>query len=321
MDATLNIAIAAEFELSEKIVDLLEQSAVNISKVSAIEIFPFEEEQYLRFKKSSVPQIALENVDWSSFHYVFFAGNIEQASHIAAAADAGCVVIDLFAICGILPDVPVVVPGINDTNLIELRQRNIVSLANPQVSQISLALTPILQQTELSQIFVTSLLPASYLHAENVTKLANQTARLLNGIPLEKTERRLAFDVFPKETSHLTLQLQKIYPQLNDIVFHQIQVPVFYGMAQKVTVFAKGLIESVMENSSLIQWHETMITPVLNSENESGDDAVKLHITQPKILESENGQVLEFWSVADEQRFHIAQLGTKLFESLYFQGY
>ena len=88
-----------------------------------------------------------------------------------------------------------------------------------------------------------------------------------------------------------------------------------------MTVFAKGLIESVMENSSLIQWHETMITPVLNSENESGDDAVKLHITQPKILESENGQVLEFWSVADEQRFHIAQLGTKLFESLYFQGY
>ena len=42
MDATLNIAIAAEFELSEKIVERLEQSALEISKVSIVEMIPFE---------------------------------------------------------------------------------------------------------------------------------------------------------------------------------------------------------------------------------------------------------------------------------------
>ncbi len=49
MDATLNIAIAAEFELSEKIVERLEQSALEISSVSIVEITPFEEEQNIRF--------------------------------------------------------------------------------------------------------------------------------------------------------------------------------------------------------------------------------------------------------------------------------
>ena len=42
MDATLNIAIAAEFELSEKIVERLEQSTLEISNVSIVEITPFE---------------------------------------------------------------------------------------------------------------------------------------------------------------------------------------------------------------------------------------------------------------------------------------
>ena len=56
MDATLNIAIAAEFELSEKIVERLEQSALEISSVSIVEITPFEEEQNIRFRNKGVEQ-------------------------------------------------------------------------------------------------------------------------------------------------------------------------------------------------------------------------------------------------------------------------
>ena len=48
---------------------------------------------------------------------------------------------------------PVVVPTINEENLTELRQRNIVSLPDPQVSQLALSLLPIVQQINLTQVF------------------------------------------------------------------------------------------------------------------------------------------------------------------------
>ena len=38
MDASLNIAIAAEFDLCEKIAEALEQSQLDVGKVSIVEI-------------------------------------------------------------------------------------------------------------------------------------------------------------------------------------------------------------------------------------------------------------------------------------------
>lgn len=112
MDATLNIAIAAEFELSEKIVERLEQSALEISKVSIVEIIPFEEEQNIRFRNKGVEQLSPNEVEWADFNYVFFAGKLEQVSHIAQAAEQGCIVIDMLGVCSALSDVPVVVPTV-----------------------------------------------------------------------------------------------------------------------------------------------------------------------------------------------------------------
>ena len=84
----------------------------------------------------------------------------------------------LKGICSALSDVPVVVPTINEENLTELRQRNIVSLPDPQVSQLALSLLPIVQQTNLTQVFATSLLPASYTDGETVNKTCGvKTAR------------------------------------------------------------------------------------------------------------------------------------------------
>lgn len=317
MDATLNIAIAAEFDLCEKIVERLEQSELNLGEIAIIELSPFEEEQIVRFRNKGVAQLAPSEVDWATFNYVFFAGNLDHAAYIAQAADQGCIVIDILGVCAALSDVPVVVPTINESQLFDLRQRNIVSLPDPQVSQLALSLAPILEETQLNQVFVTSLLPASYTNGETVTKLAGQTARLLNGIPLDEGETRLAFDVFPQSSNHLAQQVQRIFPQLSQVTFHAIQVPVFYGLAQKVTALSDYNVDIQPQENELILLEETLITPVINGEKENGEDNVKLHLGQFSALE--NG--IEFWTVADEQRFNIALLGVKLLESIYQQGY
>lgn len=310
----LSIAIAAEFELSEKIVETLEHTQLEIESLTIIEIKPFKEEQGIRFNNKAVIQIMPEDADWTEFNYVLFAGTIEHVDLLAKIADSGCIVIDVLGICASLANIPVVVPGINDDQLIELRQRNIVSLPNPQVTQCALAISNIVNS--IHQLVVTSLLPASYVEAEQVVKLAGQTAQLLNGIPLDTEQQRLAFDVFPVQTQNLVIQLQKIYPQLENIVFHQIQVPVFYGMGQFVTALSDYLvdIESQLhfwQENELIQYHaEKLITPVTHGENENNEEKVKLHISTLSAAENK----IEFWSVADEQHFNLALMAVKLLE-------
>ncbi len=310
----LSIAIAAEFELSEKIVETLEQTQLEIESLTIIEIKPFKEEQGIRFNNKAVIQIMPEDADWTEFNYVLFAGTIEHVDLLAKIADSGCIVIDVLGICASLANIPVVVPGINDDQLIELRQRNIVSLPNPQVTQCALAISNIVNS--IHQLVVTSLLPASYVEAEQVAKLAGQTAQLLNGIPLDTEQQRLAFDVFPVQTQNLVIQLQKIYPQLENIVFHQIQVPVFYGMGQFVTALSDYLVDiesqlQFWQENELIQYHaEKLITPVTHGENENNEEKVKLHISTLSAAENK----IEFWSVADEQHFNLALMAVKLLE-------
>lgn len=317
MDASLNIAIAAEFELAEKIVESLEQSELNIGTLAIVEIYPFEEEQGVRFNNQSVMQYSLQEMDWSRVNYLLFAGDIESAPHIAAAAENGCVVIDMKGVCAVLSDVPTVVPGINEADLVELRQRNIVSLPDPQVSQLALAIYPVLQSANIGEVFVTSLLPASYQNGEIVNRLAGQTARLLNGIPLDEDETRLAFDVHPQNVRALPQQLQKIFPQLNAVLFHAVNVPVFYGLAQKVTIVSDYAIDFKPQDNAFLQYHEDLVTPVTNGEIESVEERAKLHVSQMSALE--NG--MEFWTVADEQRFNLASLSVKLLEAIYRKGY
>ncbi|OOF46059.1 aspartate-semialdehyde dehydrogenase [Rodentibacter trehalosifermentans] len=317
MDASLNIAIAAEFELCEKIAETLEKSELAIEKLLIVEIYPFEEEQGIRFKNKAVAQCSPTEMDWREVDYLFFAGTVEQVAHIADAAEQGCIVIDMKGVCSTLSDIPVVVPSINETDLVELRQRNIVSLPDPQVSQLALAAYPLLKTAHLKQIFTTSLLPASYHQAETVTKLAGQTARLLNGIPLEDKETRLAFDVYPHNSSSLSQQFQKIFPQIDSVVFHAVQVPVFYGMAQKVSLLSDYALDFQAQESELVEYHDNLITPVMSGEIESEISQVKLHISQVNGVE--NG--IEFWTVGDDQRFHLACLSVKLLEAIYHQGY
>ncbi|MDO5054446.1 MAG: oxidoreductase [Pasteurella oralis] len=323
MSATLNIAIAAEFELSEKLAEALEQSQLEITQLSIVEIYPFSEEQGIRFNNKSVAQVKPEEVEWSEWNYLFFAGEISQVSHIAKAAETGCIVIDMKGVCAALQDVPVVVPTVNEQKLTELRQRNIVALPDPQVTQLALAIAQLAANNPLKQVMVTSLLPASYTNSDKVSQLAEQTARLLNGIPLDETEQRLAFDVFPVLTSTLVNQTRKVFPQLENVVFHTIQVPVFYGTGQIVSVLSDYQLDTQAQLASwsqheLFVYHaEKTMTPVTNGEMEASEAQVKLHLST--VNELENG--IQFWSVADEQRFNLALMSVKLAELVYQQGY
>ena len=79
MSTRLNVALVAEFDLCEKLAEALEQSCLEIEKLSVVELFPFAEEQGIRFNNKSVAQLSLDETEWSDFDYVFFAGELTHA--------------------------------------------------------------------------------------------------------------------------------------------------------------------------------------------------------------------------------------------------
>lgn len=320
--SNIHLAIAADFTLAEKLLEALENSDLTLDKVSAVELEPFGEEQNLRLGAKAVEQFELDNLDWSQFTHVLFAAPMAQAEVLAKATQAGCIILDLYGITALIGNVPVIVPSVNDEALANLRERNIVALANPQISQLALALKPLLDYP-LQHIFVTSLLPSAYFGDEKVKELAGQTARLLNGIPFDENAERIAFDVVPANVQGdekklpfsrvFELQLAKVLPNLTaSVQFHSVQVPVFYGVSQMISVQSEYAldVETISESWKAQNWlqfnEENIVTAVKNGEDEEQN---ALQISQ-LLSKSENS--LQFWSVADEQKFSLAFLAIEL---------
>ncbi|MWQ81959.1 oxidoreductase [Glaesserella parasuis] len=324
--ANIRLAIAADFLLAEKLLEALEQSSLDFEQISAVELESFGEEHSLRFGAKAVEQIAVEDVNWSQFSHVLFAGKMANAELLAQAVQAGCVILDLYGISALIGNVPVIVPSVNNEMIANVRERNIVALANPQISQLALALKPLLDQP-IQHIFVTSLLPSAYFGDEKVRELAGQTAQLLNGIPLDDKKPRVAFDAVPAnvqgDEKHLPfsrafeLQLAKVLPNLTaSVTFHSVQVPVFYGISQMISVQSEYALDATALSE---QWQQqawvkfnsdNVITPVKNGEDE------ETNLLQISQLLNKNENALQFWTVADEQRFSLAFLAVELLKEV-----
>ena len=323
MNSSLNIAIAADFSLAEKLVDILEKTALSSASISVIEAKKFSEEQSIRFGGKYVKQLSFAEVNWREYDYLLFAGDVEQVTHLAAAAEAGCIAIDVLGICAHLSDIPAIVPTVNEEMLIEVRQRNIISLPHPQICQLALILKPLLQQCQITQMSVTSLLPMSYFGEAQVRALVGQTAQLLNGIPLNEEQQRLAFDTAPmakqEDDNKQRLLLAKVLPAFSGaFAQHQIQVPVFYGLSQMITLSGYDFIqvepEFIWQANELLQYHsDQVVTPVVNGETEENAEVLpKLHISQ---LLREDEQ-LHLWAVSDERGFTRARLAVALLQAV-----
>lgn len=326
MNTNLNLAIAAEFDLADKLIEALEQATVQFDEVVSVQLTPFREDQSLRYDGHSVAELKAEDVDWSEYNYLLIAGELTHANLIADAAQAGCIVIDINSVCGRVQEIPMVLPGVNEELLNDLRHSNIVCLPDPQVSQLLLPIASLLNDNSIDQIMVSSLVSASYGDRENISRLAGQTAKLLNGIPLDDEEKRLAFDIFPYifeqgSEDRLSQQVGKILQHRNiPCHIHSVQVPLFYGLAQQVSLISEYPLnsEALIDNwqhSELLNYHlDRVFTPINTNEE---DFAEQLHLSDMK----QNEQVLSYWSVTDEQKFSLVKLSITMIELILAQGY
>ncbi|CAG9296920.1 Asd/ArgC dimerization domain-containing protein [Celerinatantimonas diazotrophica] len=153
-------------------------------------------------------------------------------------------------------------------------------------NSVVIMLTHLLKRLEnevgIEAVHVSVLLAVSENGQEGIDELASQTARLLNGLPIEPNiySRQIAFNLLPQAIHPSTIaddieqQLGLIFSHSEpEVAAHSVTVPVFYGAMAQVTVNCQGRV-SIAECVDI--WREI--------------DSVEIQLDEPVTLVTDLNQ-------------------------------
>ncbi len=285
----------------------------------------------IRFNgKSHIVQDVVD-FDWSQAQIAFFAAGADAAEQYAErAAQDGCIVIDSSGFFALEPDVPLVVPGVNSAVLADYRNRNIIAVADSYVSQLLTALKPLIDTAGIGRVTLTNLLSVSAHGKEAVSELAGQSARLLNGLPVEESSRfnkQLAFNVLPLLTDMegVIAQERRLVDQVRKVLQDEglpvsvsfLQSPVFYGNAQTIHLETLRPVGPQEARDEFERFDDIQVSDEGDYPTQVTDASGSDHLTIG-CIRNDYGipDIIQFWSVADNVRFGGALMAIETAEKL-----
>ncbi|EBZ7692636.1 aspartate-semialdehyde dehydrogenase [Salmonella enterica subsp. enterica serovar Enteritidis] len=287
--------------------------------------------EHLRFGGKSVIVQDAADFDWTQAQLAFFVAGAEaSAAWIDDATNAGCLVIDSSCLFALEPDVPLVVPEVNPYVLADYRNRNVIAVADSLTSQLLAALKPLIDQGGLSRIAVTSMLSASAQGKKAVDALAGQSAKLLNGIPIDEDDffgRQLAFNMLPllpdregsvRQERRIVDEVRKILQDDGVMISASVvQSPVFYGHAQMVSFEALRPLAAEEAREAFSRGEDIVLSEETDYPTQVGDASGNPQLSIG-CVHNDYGmpEQIQFWSVADNVRFGGALMAVKIAEKL-----
>ena len=297
-----NIAVlGATGAVGEALLETLAERQFPVGEIYALARNESAGEQ-LRFGGKTITVQDAAEFDWTQAQLAFFvAGKEATAAWVEEATNSGCLVIDSSGLFALEPDVPLVVPEVNPFVLTDYRNRNVIAVPDSLTSQLLAALKPLIDQGGLSRISVTSLISASAQGKKAVDALAGQSAKLLNGIPIDEEDffgRQLAFNMLP-------------------LLPDSVQAPVFYGHAQMVNFEALRPLAAEEARDAFVQGEDIVLSEENEFPTQVGDASGTPHLSVG-CVRNDYGmpEQVQFWSVADNVRFGGALMAVKIAEKL-----
>jgi aspartate-semialdehyde dehydrogenase len=265
---------------------------------------------------------------------IFSPGASVSKIYAPIAAAAGCVVVDNTSQFRNDDDKPLIVPEVNAHAIEQYKATNII--ANPNCSTIGMlvALKPIYDAVGITRINVATYQAVSGTGKEAIEELGGQTARLLNGQPIDTAvyPKQIAFNCLPhidsfqdngytREEMKMVWETHKILED-NAIGVNPtcVRVPVFYGHSEAIHLETKDKITAVQARELLDKAQGVVVMderkdggyPTAVTES-AGNDAVFVGRIREDIS-TENG--LNLWVVSDNVRKGAALNSVQIAECL-----
>ena len=259
MTKLYNVAVVgATGAVGEAMLSILEERNFPVGEVYALASSKSAGKR-IPFKGGSLKVEDLAKFDFSKAQIgLFSAGASVSAEYAPKAAAAGCVVIDNTSHFRYDDDIPLVVPEVNPEKIADYKNRGIIANPNCSTIQMLVALKPIYDAVGISRINVCTYQAVSGTGKKGIEEVVKQTARLLNGQPIESNvyPKQIAFNVLPqidvfmdngytKEEMKMVWETQKILgDQSVKVNATAVRVPVFYGHSEAVHIETGSKIDA-----------------------------------------------------------------------------
>lgn len=199
-------------------------------------------------------QLVVQDLDTFDFSQVqigiFSPGASVSKIYAPKAAKAGCVVIDNTSEFRYDDDKPLIIPEVNAHALAGYKDTNIIANPNCSTIQMLVALKPLHDAFGITRINVCTYQAVSGTGKEAIEELGGQTAKLLNGLPVEPSvyPKQIAFNVLPhiddfqdngytKEEMKMVWETHKIMEDSSIAVNPTcVRVPVFFGHSEALHI-------------------------------------------------------------------------------------
>ena len=254
-----NVAVVgATGAVGEAMLSILEERNFPVGEVYALASSKSVGKR-IPFKGGSLKVEDLAKFDFSRAQIgLFSAGASVSAEYAPKAAAEGCIVIDNTSHFRYDDDIPLVVPEVNPDKIADYKNRGIIANPNCSTIQMLVALKPIYDAVGISRINVCTYQAVSGTGKKGIEEVVKQTARLLNGQPIETNvyPKQIAFNVLPqidvfmdngytKEEMKMVWETRKILDDQSVMVnATAVRVPVFYGHSEAVHIETRDKIDA-----------------------------------------------------------------------------
>jgi len=335
MTKKYNVAVVgATGAVGEAMLSILEERNFPVNEVYALASSRSEGKR-IPFKGESLKVENLATFDFSKAQIgLFSAGASISAEYAPKAAALGCVVIDNTSQFRYQDDIPLIIPEVNPDKIADYKNHGIIANPNCSTIQMLVALKPIYDAVGIERINVCTYQAVSGTGKQGIEEVVNQTAKLLNGKPIETNvyPKQIAFNVLPqidifmengytKEEMKMVWETKKILAdEAIKVNPTAVRVPVFYGHSEAVHIETRekitiAAVRNLLENSPGITVLDERVDggyPTAVTES-SGHDEVFVGRIREDIS---HPQGVDLWVVGDNVRKGAALNSVQIAEEL-----
>ena len=257
----MNIAIVgATGNVGRKIVEVLEKKNFSIDNLYFVASSKSAGSK-LKFKGKEIQVEDLENFDFSKAKITFFSAGGKISEKYAPLAAKYSVVIDNSSHFRMDPDVPLIVPQVNSSDLKNIK-KNIIANPNCSTAQLVIILKPLHDLFNIKRVVISTYQSTSGAGKAPMDELVEQTKLSLENkkISSKNFTKQIAFNAIPhidlfadegytKEELKMVNETKKILDNKIELTATCVRIPVFVSHAESLNIeFEKPFtLEKVVE--------------------------------------------------------------------------
>ena len=244
----MNIAIVgATGNVGRKILEVLEKKNFPINNLYFVASSKSAGVK-LKFKDREIEVENLETFDFSKSDIAFFSAGGKISEKYVPIAAKNSVVIDNSSFFRMDPDVPLIVPQVNSSDIKKMK-KNIIANPNCSTAQLVIALKPLHDLFKIKRVVVSTYQSVSGGGKSPMDELIEQTKKYLDGKKIESKNftKQIAFNVIPhidvfaddgytKEELKMTNETKKILDEKIELTATCVRIPVLVSHSESVNI-------------------------------------------------------------------------------------